>query len=432
MEPTKLTVLKANESSKFRAKLLEFSLVSLPFVSYAGLAGLVILIVLTLKQQGALVFKILRRRGLLIISVLLLINSLFAFYKGEAFLQLTNFLPFFLLFAVLTILLKSAEQLEQLMLALATTSIPINLIAIFEYWLKFPSVAESLSNRSILAWFYRHDYGHRANSVFGHPNVLANFLVLILGFELGLILKSSLQQPSRQTLGVRNETQKPLISRNAFLYLTLFLNLVGLFCSASRNGFLIAISELIIFGLFARKSRIVLYTFVSGLAIILGTLFLFGVGGRQISITDLVSDPRVETWQIAVELIQKRPLTGWGLGNYKLMHPLLSSDPLTYIAHPHNLWLLLAAETGIPILVALTTVIGFICYRGVKSFLLTPRNQLDRGIMLSCLLAFWSCTTFSLADVTFYDARLNAINWLALAGIYKLSMTPELSSAKST
>jgi hypothetical protein len=48
----------------------------------------------------------------------------------------------------------------------------------------------------------------------------------------------------------------------------------------------------------------------------------------------------------------------------------------------------------------------------------------DRTIGLTFVLAFAGCTIFSLFDVTFFDARINTLQWVLLAGIWGVVQRP--------
>lgn len=414
------------QPSRFSEKLLRVSLIILPFVSYAGLVGLAGVLILVAKNNKVLVPNSLVKKALLGISFALVVSSVFAYNKQEALLQLTNFLPFFALFVVLAFLLRRPKKLEQIATDLVIASIPINITSFLEYVLKSPAIAATASQQSALAWFFRHDYGHRANSFFGHPNILASYLVVIFGLGLGLILQVSVEQRLLKSVGAiatnqalvgRTKFYQDLNTKTLLLFVSTYLNLVGIFSSGSRNGIVIAISQILIFSFFVKVNRTVFITGITSLLVIVGSVVSMGIGGRVFSLSGIINDPRVNVWNIALDLALEKPFLGWGLGNYKLIYPLRNHDPIyIYIAHPHNFWVLLGTETGLVILFALTGLVGYICYRGVRA-VLAQQADTPRAIALGYLLAFWGCTTFALFDVTFYDARVNVLNWLVLAGI---------------
>ena len=436
MEHTSLLVIKFFKKRPVSQPLFLTSLFFLPYFMYVSLAGLLAIIGIELQSHWKQIFSLLHKRGFILLGAGLLISSSFAYDRPEAFLQLTHFLPFFLFFAIALILMQSFEQpckeLEQLAWYLVLAAMPLNLAAPIEYWLKAPALISQFSNTSWLAWLYQDEYHvHRAQSVFDHPNVMASYLVLIFGLGLGLVLNAS-EQPKSIILKRTGEGFLANLRHNiALLYIATFLNLVGIFCSGSRNGIIIALSQLLIFGCFAHKHRFIrLAGLGSMVAIAIGVIFM-GIGGRQLSLSLLTNDPRIGVWSFAYDFIQRRPLLGWGLGNYKLLYQPQSIPGYDYIPHAHNFWVMLAVETGIPIMLAFTLIIGLICYRGVRALWLKPMSGFQRSILLSYLLAFWGCAAFALFDTPFYDARVNILDWLALAGIYILSQPEPDNSALS-
>ncbi|MBD2000660.1 O-antigen ligase family protein [Leptolyngbya sp. FACHB-541] len=255
--------------------------------------------------------------------------------------------------------------------------------------------------------------------MFEHPNALASYLVLILGLGLGLILLQSVQQ---RGVADRSRKLQRLYPPGWLVYAAVYLNLLGIFSSGSRNGMLIAISQLVVFSLFVKTNRTVLISGLLSLLAVVVAAALVGIGGRAVSLEGLTDDPRVGVWQIALELIRERPLLGWGLGNYKFLYPARIIDPVfDKIFHPHNFWLLLASEAGLLVMVGLTVVVGYVCFRAVHLLVTKQLAASDRPLMLGYLFAFWGCVAFALFDVTFYDARINVLNWIILAGIYSLT-----------
>ncbi|NJN57720.1 MAG: O-antigen ligase family protein [Leptolyngbyaceae cyanobacterium SL_5_9] len=412
---------------RFYQKVSRFSLISLPYLNYLSFLGLFVVLVFLIRQFYKTVLQSQVCLGLLVVSGLMILSSSFAFSKEEAFLQLTNFLPFFVFFAFLRFLLKGSEKLEQLATDLVITSIPINIVAFVEYLIKSPYIPTQMQRWKFIDWLRSAPHKERAMVMFEHPNALASYLVLILGLGLGLILLQSVRQRDGDRALKETASHRPSLPQSTYLpswlvYAAVYLNLLGIFSSGSRNGILIAISQLVAFSFFVKASRTIL---ISGLLSLLGVLIsaaLVGIGGRAVSLEGLTADPRVGVWQIALELIWERPLLGWGLGNYKFLYPARIIDPVyDKIFHPHNFWLLLASEAGLLVMIGLTAVIGYICFRAVRSLVTNQLAPGDRPLLLGYLFAFWGCVAFALFDVTFYDARINVLNWVILAAIYSFT-----------
>lgn len=398
-------------SLSFIWRLFRFSFVSLPYFYFAVFPGLIAVIGLLYAKFRQSALDRTTRNLIVSITGLLLLSSLFAADRGEAFLQLANFLPYLLLFSVLPYLLRGTEPLARLATDVVIAAIPINLLALVEYVLRAEGIPRWLRRTSLSRWYRARPHAGRAMVMFGHPNALASYLVLVLGLGLGLILYHLWRRRSVP------DSQPP--NWHSLLYIGTFSCLLGIFASGSRNGLLVAMAQLLVFSLFTKASRIVLITSAVGLGGLVAGAAWLGIGGRSLSIADWADDPRVGVWRFAFGLLEQRPILGWGLGNYKLQYPPGLIPDYDYVAHPHNFWLLLAVEAGIPVMLLFTLFVGRICYRAVQQWAKSVDSS-EQAILLAYLLSFAGCVAFALFDVTLYDARINATNWVVLAGLYAL------------
>ncbi len=398
-------------------RLFAFGLITLPYLTYLGLVGIgVTLICLLITLRRSPLDK-LTRNGLLLITGLMVLSGFFAFDRGEAFLQLTNYLPFFLLFAYLPYLLRGAERLEELAFSMVLTAIPLNLLALGDYILRVGWIPRQIRRIPFVKWVRSRPHEGRALATFGHPNALAAYLVILFGLGLGLIVCHNL----RRQRAIAPHLPKRF-SHPAWLYLGTFINLLGIFCSGSRNGLLVSVSQLVLFGVFTKASRaIVLGGLLSMGGIGVGIAWL-GIGGRS-QWGNWTDESRLVIWRIALDLMRERPLLGWGLGNYKFLYPsriVGLNLQETYVGHPHNLWLMWGCEGGIVLMLTFSFWVGYLCFRGVKALILHQLERGDRAILLGYLAAFWGCIAFALFDVPIFDARLNVMGWVLLGGIYTL------------
>ena len=430
------------------------SLVVLPYASYVGLLMLLSLFIAALVRRGGRVMRLCARRGFGWLAAGMLLSACFAMDRGEGFLILTNFLPFFVMFGVMAtvpvVVDRPFEALERLASWLLISSIPMTVGAIAEFIIKFESIEPAAKASSLPSWLLDHifeeDFGHRAHSVFSHPNMLSAYLAILLGLGLGLVLKAlNTKTLNTKTLDDRTLNTKTLNTKtlskkrnNAKTWaqgVALLLCLVAIFCTGSRNGLLIAGVLLAIALYAARRYRWVL---LSGLAVggfLVSAMFAFGIGGRSLSLALVTQDPRLGVWRLAIEMIQQRPLLGWGFSSLRQLYIPGSIPDYDVIYHAHNFWLYMASEAGIPVMVGFCLVIGTIYYDGVKAYLdraawqkqmilLTPEGRVstgDRSILLGYLLAFASVILFALFDVAVFDSRVNLFNWGLVAAIYALS-----------
>ncbi|MBW4467334.1 MAG: O-antigen ligase family protein [Pegethrix bostrychoides GSE-TBD4-15B] len=399
----------ARSSTLFIWRLFRFSFVSFPYLIFAVFPGLAAVIGLLWAKFRRSALDATTRNLVLLITGLLWLSCLFAANRGEAFLQLFNFYPYLLLFTVLPYLLNGTAPLARVATDVVIAAIPINLMAAVEYLLRAPQIPAWLKRTELSRWFRARPHKERAMVMFGHPNALAAYLVLVLGLGLGMILYSRINAVAA------GQPKRKFSWQTALIYFGSCSCLLGVFASGSRNGLLVAFSQLLIFSLFTSASRIMLGLGAVGL---LSAAVGLGVGGRNLNQIDWASDPRLGVWHFALDLLAQRPWLGWGLGNFKLQYPPGLIPEYEYIAHPHNFWLLLAVEAGIPVLLLFCWLVGRICVRALQQLKTAP--PAERALLLAYLLAFWGCLAFALFDVTFYDVRINLTHWVLLSGLYSL------------
>lgn len=380
------------------------ALAVLPFASYLGLVILVALMIRALAQRRHAIGQVLWRQGYGLLAMGLLASACFASNQGDAWLQLANFLPYFLLVGVLATAPRfrpPSQLLPRAAQTLVLGSLPFSVAALVEYIVRFPTIAARVRDWSIFQWVFDVSFaGHRAHGGLSHPNILSNYLVLVLGLGLGWLV-GQLRSPT-----------KPLPRMTPAMAVAVTLAGMGIFCTSSRNGLITAVILLLVAGYLARRRR---WVWMLGLVIFSAMatgLLVMGFGGRALNLALFTHDPRIIAWQIAVELIGQRPLVGWGLGGFSHQYVPFSVTGHERLFHPHNLWLYLACDTGIPTMVLFCVVVGRSYIAGIRRLWVTPNHTL-----LSYLLGFTGCILFALFDVTLFDARINVLSWFLLAGI---------------
>lgn len=395
------------------------ALMVLPFASYLGLAILVALMLSALSQRGHSIGKVLWQQGYGLLTLGLIASACFAMHQGDAWLQLANFLPYFLLVGVLSTApsFRSPNILwTTIAQAIVLGSLPFSVTALVEYIVRFPSITAWVGDWSIFQWVFDVSFvGHRAQGGLSHPNILSNYLTIVLGLGLGLLV------------GQMRSGSKQFPRMTAAIAVAVTLASVGIFCTSSRNGLMVAVALLLIAGYLVRHYRwIWMLGLAIGSAIAIGLMFM-GFGGRTLSLELFTQDPRLQAWQIALDLIQQRPLVGWGLGGFSNEYVPLSVTNHERLFHPHNLWLYLACDTGIPTMLLFCWVIGRTYGGGIRHLIATRNNN---SALLSYLLGFTGCILFALFDVTLFDARINVLSWFLLAGIGALANTKATQSLK--
>ncbi|MHC5768560.1 MAG: O-antigen ligase family protein [Nostoc sp.] len=380
--------------------------------------------------------------GFALLSVLLIVSAGFAQDKTAAFLGLFNLLPFFLLFAAHSALIQTFAQLRQMAWALAIGSMPVAIMGLGQLFLgwsfKFQFVWV------VFSWTITPGGNPpgRIASLFLHANTFAAYLVIVFILSLGLWIEQWRLGMSYWGLSIRGRGAEGQRGRGerltaphspvAFIFLTVAVitNFIALIFTNSRNGWTIAIFACLAYALY-QGWRIL----VGSVAAIVSSVFLAAFAPSTIAHIfrwvvpaffwarlndDMYPDRpvalmRKTQWEFAWSLAQQHPLTGWGLRSFSTLYQAKMQIPL---GHPHNLFLMLSAETGFPSAFLFCGLLAWILIISVQ--LLQKSKYINAGdklIFFSYLLSFVGWILLNTVDVTLFDFRLNALSWLILAAI---------------
>jgi O-antigen ligase len=356
------------------------------------------------------------------IILLLIASTTQASFPLEAALGLANFIPFILLFIVLREFLKTPDQLLCIQRIIALSVVPLVLIGSGQLWGIWHGPVE-------WGWLIQWSLEPggtppgRMNSAFGYANVFANYLMIAFPFILSFCTQSWQANP------------KPwwtLWGDRCLWSISLGMASLGLLFTHSRNAWMIGTLIWFSFAVYLRWYRWLL----AGLGA-LGSIFwaAFGPIGRslfqriipiylwgrlndQLYPNRLPSELRITQWQFAWDLALQHPWLGWGLRNFS---PLYKAEMGQWLGHPHNFFLMMAAETGIPVTLGFSTIVTGILAQGIIRgyYIFTPSSPSSPHALLlwSTLLSFLGSTLFHCFDITLFDARINLVNWILLAAI---------------
>ncbi|BAQ60503.1 lipid A core O-antigen ligase related Slr0728 [Geminocystis sp. NIES-3708] len=399
-------------------KLLSLSILILPFQSFLGILVLFFVILKSWINNYKNIIKNNLSYSFIIVTVLMIIASIFAYNSSESFLGLVHFVPFFLMFLGLRTLISNYNQLFFIILPIILNSVIIVLLGIGEVKLGWqtPDLFFKLSGWRLIAYGIPEG---RMSSVFPHANPLTLYLTTALTFTLALIIY-------RREKHKFNQIDLLLIS-------TIILNLIGLILTSSRNGWIITFFSFIAFAIYSNWYVILQLLAFGGFIVSwasFGNLpgqnwtrkivpsFLWQRLSDQMYPDRPLPTLRSSQWRYCFDLITDRPFFGWGLRNFSVLYEEKTS---IYLGHPHNLFLMFGAETGLITLGVIMFIIGRILWQGIQA-LNRLKLQKSQGIILfSYLVVFSSFIIFNLFDVSIFDLRLNILGWIILASISGVS-----------
>jgi O-antigen ligase len=211
----------------------------------------------------------------------------------------------------------------------------------------------------------------------------------------------------------------------------LIFNLIGLILTNSRNGWAIAILAFIAFAIYLS------WYWLVGITITIVSSISWASFGNLpwqnlmrkivpdyfwIRLSDQMYEDRylptlrISQWRFCLQMTGDRPLLGWGLRNFT---PLYEEKTNIYLGHPHNLFLMFSAETGIVGVFCLSAIIAGIFGQAIQAIsqLGKINDKQDHLILFTYLIAFSACVLFNCLDVSIFDFRVNMITWFLLACI---------------
>ena len=444
--------------------LLQWGVLLLPLLPTWGCIVTLFGVFLIWKNHFNVMIKKPLNQSLLILSFLLILTAIFSQNPLEALLGTGNFIPYFIVFAALSEVIQTPTQLKQLSWIIIIPAIPIILLGFGQQFLGW-SGGEAF--QSILGWTLplNGNPPGRMCSVFMYANILAAYLLLVFTLSAALLIEQlysnqewllrsqeleveTLHVTSVQEKGkfsyprsllikyfitiirsIKNNPENNKFKKLIFLLIVLSLTGIALIVTYSRNAWGLGIIIILAYAIYLRW-RWLVGLILSAIFAVLGAAFAPSPMNQSLRLIvpayfwQRLSDQnferpietlRVTQWKFAWNLTQQNPWTGWGLRSFT---PLYEAKMNVWMGHPHNLFLMLTAEIGIPITLFFIGIIGFILSKFTKILITKPLNQSAHLTLFSYGLAFTVYILFNLADVTLFDFRVNTFGWLILAGIW--------------
>lgn len=379
--------------------------------------------ILSYQRQFQSIRKNPVNQGLAILSILLVIISILANNSLESFLGLFNFIPYFIMFAGLSEIIQTPSQLRQLSWLMIFGAIPVIILGLGQQYLSWSGI-DIL--QGILGWSLQLNGNPvgRMSSVFMYANIFAAYLIIIFTLTLGLLIEEWQNKAEKYDIFILNKNQKIIL-----LIITLLLTAIDLILTNSRNAWGLAVLSSLAYALYLGWWWLILLV-TTGVTAVFGSAFApspIKDGLRMIipayfwqRITDEnfvrpVETLRITQWKFALNLAQTRPLTGWGLRNFT---PLYEAKMNVWLGHPHNLFLMMFAEIGIPTTLFFMGIICWILSQGFLFLTNSLTNPSERLIYYSYLITFLGLILFNCFDVSLFDFRVNTLSWIILSGIW--------------
>jgi O-antigen ligase len=422
----KLAFYHPKPECQFSWNCIQLGLLFFPLTPFVGFVSIMLAVLVTWVRQYRSIIRRPINWGFGLLSFLLFVSACFGHDKTAAFVGLFNLLPFFLLFTGLGYLIQTTAQLRQIAWILVIGSVPMVFMGFGQLFFGWNLQIQVLW--ILLDWTIAPGGTPpgRMAALFMHANIFAAYLAIAFTLSIALLLEQ--WQERRQEAEVNTHPQSPLPI--IFLTISVIADFTALILTNSRNGWAIAIIACLAFA-FYQGWRLL----VGGVAALVTTVLVAAFAPSPIAqvfrnivpaffwarLNDQmypdrpVALMRKTQWQFAWSLTQQRPWTGWGLRNFTSLYKAQMNIDL---GHPHNLFLMLSAETGLPGALLFFSLLSWFLFAGFqligKSVYLAKK---DRLILFGYLVIFGEWLLFNTVDVTLFDFRMNTLSWIVMAAI---------------
>ena len=328
-----------------------------------------------------------------VFALIILFNIFISMSPVGSTLVIVVYIVFMLLYFVLASLIKGKQQLVAICSVLVFTGFVISLYGIYQYFWGVPTN---------YAWVDKKMFSNvsvRVYSVFSNPNVLGEYLVLIIPIAVGMLFVR------------KDKLEKVIYTGMSLVMLTCLL------LTLSRGAWLGMLVALGIF-VFLKDKRLI----VLGVTALLTLPFILppSVISRFSSIGNLKESSsayRYSVWLGSIGVIKDFWIAGIGVGTkaFELIYPGYSVAGASFALHSHNFYLQLMIETG---------VVGFVVFLLVllafyKNMFSTVRKSGDNTLStlaISVISAMSGYLFYGIFDNSWYDFRMVLMFWI-IAGI---------------
>ena len=288
--------------------------------------------------------------------------------------------------------ITSKKQIETTVKLFVAVGAAVSAYGIYQYFFYNPASAGAWIDNDMFS-----DITNRVYATLENPNVLGEYLLLIIPFAAACLLTAK-TWPRR------------------FFYLVLLaLMLVCMMFTSSRGawlGLLLAVAILVIM----LDARLLLVGIVA--LVVLYFALPDWIIGRFTSIGDMSDSStsyRVFIWLGTIAMLKDYWFCGIGPGNtaFNLVYPAYSFNTVK-APHAHNLYLQLLCDTGIiGLILFLLVILSF--YRTVFSAFSRVRDRATKIHLAAAAASIGGFLLQGMTDYSFYNPRVTLFFWVVVA-----------------
>lgn len=349
-----------------------------------------------LFKKTKLIFKHSIVIPIILYVVLIIINTITSIDPMGSFRDLAIHLSAIGFIFVLINSIDSKKDFNMLIVIFVLSATLISIYGIYQF------VADTIEmDRGWVDIATNKDIRTRVYSVFGNPNILAEYLIMIIPIPLSLFLLS-------------DKRYKKL----TFLSISLILTL-ALIMTMSRGGWLGFAFGIFVFLLFIEKRLLLL---AIPLGIVVMSFLPSSVINRFFTIFDLTdtsNNYRIRLWDLVLKLTRDNRLVGFGFGHLPFKSVIDQHIKSIAPYHSHNTVLQTIAEMGIVGLIIFMSLV-FILFKYAIKKLAKGEDKYIRIMSIGILSGLSALLIHGLVENILYMPRIITTFWLLVGLIVTL------------
>ena len=136
--------------------------------------------------------------------------------------------------------------------------------------------------------------------------------------------------------------------------------------------------------------------------------------GSVLDPNEVSNQGRIEIWKTSIQSIQEKPILGVGLSNFIY----ILEDPLAHKltgSSAHNIYLHIAATTGVPSMVVFILILYYVFKKGIVSVRQNSRS-LKSGFLLAVAFSVVWASAYLMTDAILFDGRV-LLGFMVMMGL---------------
>ncbi len=328
---------------------------------------------------------------LAIFIIIMGISAVTSFARGNSITIFLVYFAFALSYYTVTNAVKTKKQLVALVMGMLFAGLGVALYGIYQHIFGFTG-ADAWIDKEMFE-----DISTRVISTFGNPNVLGEYLLLLIPVCCGYIFS-------------RTKTFNKFVT----VCITAILCMCMIYTYSRGNWIGLMVAFMLFFMFY--DSRIV---WLGVIALLFAPVLapqtiidrILSIGNTSDSSTSY----RVYIWIGTIAMLKDYWLCGIGLGSeaYNLIYPFYSYSGIV-APHSHNLYLQIITENGILGIISFVAII-FVYYKAVISTLITEKNKMLKATITGLSAGMFGYLVQGMFDNVWYNYRIVFMFYIIIA-----------------